>query len=89
MKGEKGVQVWLNSSCNLSASWGWTFNAKNRRLYSGKKIGALCTGGCVGPRFGKHRPTGTQSPHHPARSEALNYEVNIEPHKLQWSVATD
>ena len=52
MKARGGVEVYLYSSFNLGARWGWVVNVTPRPLYPGERYGTHCTGGWVGPRAG-------------------------------------
>ena len=56
MKVQKGVQMWLNSSCNLGARWGSAFNAMNQRLYPGKEIRCPFCRRLDGPQVQKTSP---------------------------------
>jgi hypothetical protein len=49
MKIQKGVQIWLNSSCNLGVGGGGLSTPRTGGFTPGKKAGALCTGDWLGP----------------------------------------
>jgi len=52
MKSQRGADVWLYSSFNLGARWGWVVNVTPWSLYPRERPGTHCTGGWVGNSAG-------------------------------------